>query len=342
MDAICGMRPFAFTKSDAWAVSSLWWTSMPCVHKKKLNDSWLSQRRTFLARHRWPPDWVGFLLKCFASSSSSPSPRRQKTWWHQDERQPKKRRNGAENWREIKWIDKVGASEKKMGKWIDCDGREREREGRVRRVMLLIHWSCRGRCTPFFFCSKCYRKTYITMTALWPRQPHKKNTLALFHLPQTVINKNHTKKKMRESKKRKIVLWGGLSVRQREVKSNGDSHLDLSVWWNKPLATIPYSTLSADVTSEASLFPSLAPLPSIHLCPYFFPSQTLSLSLSLSQSLSVLSVSDTQWIREYLAAPLSDLSSSPTAPLCLGLSIRQPLPGQMPPQPLTQLTSARD
>lgn len=38
---------------------------------------------------------------------------RQKTWWHQDERQAKRGRNGTENWREIKWIDKDGASEEK-------------------------------------------------------------------------------------------------------------------------------------------------------------------------------------------------------------------------------------
>lgn len=87
---------------------------------------------------------------------------RQKAWWHRDERQAKRGRNGAENWKEIKWIDKDGASEgreKKIGKWIDCDWRER---GGVRRVMPLIHRDRRGRCTPFFPPSKCYRKTYIT------------------------------------------------------------------------------------------------------------------------------------------------------------------------------------
>lgn len=62
--------------------------------------------------------------------SSASFPWRQKTWWHQDERQARKRRNGAENWRKIKWKDKVGASEeKKTGGWIDCDRRERGRGG---------------------------------------------------------------------------------------------------------------------------------------------------------------------------------------------------------------------
>lgn len=99
------------------------------------------------------------------------------------------------------------------------------------------------------------------------------------------------------------------------------SHLDLSVWWNKLPATIPYSTLSTDVTSKASLSPPLvlslpsSPLPSIHLCPYFSSCSPHRLSLPFSLWVSVLSVSDTQWIREYLAARYQTSLHLPL-PLC--------------------------
>lgn len=46
--------------------------------------------------------------------SSPTSLRRQKTWWHRHERQAKRGRNGAENWREIKWIDKDGWKNRKV------------------------------------------------------------------------------------------------------------------------------------------------------------------------------------------------------------------------------------
>lgn len=112
-----------------------------------------------------------------------------------------------------------------------------------------------------------------------------------------------------------------------------DSHLDLSVWWNKLRTTIPYSTRSTDVTSKASLFPlsSLLSPSKYSFMPLFLfllPSQTLSAFLSLS--LGVISIWHT--VNQGVSSgPLSDLSSSPTAPLCSGLSIREPLPGQMPP-----------
>ena len=118
---------------------------------------------------------------------------------------------------------------------------------------------------------------------------------------------------------------GGSSAWRRGVESDEDSHLDLSVWWNK----LRRSTLSSDVTSEAPLFSSSSPffsqvfmyaLISLLTSPPLadsLPSLSLPL-LPFSLRVSVLSVSDTQWIREYLAAPLSDLSSSPAAPSALG------------------------
>lgn len=156
--AICGMRPCA-SASPIRCLSGIIRVMDGYVSKIwdsfwKLNGLWppgALYNASVCACHQWPPDCDGFLLKPFAFF-----PRRQKTQWHQDERQAKKRRNGAENWWEIKWIDKVWASEKKMGKWIDCSRRERKKKGgeggRLRRVMLLIHRSCRktsGRCTPF-------------------------------------------------------------------------------------------------------------------------------------------------------------------------------------------------
>lgn len=204
----------------------------------RLNDSWPSAAPygTVLCHH-WPPGRLSFLLKPFAFF-----PRRQKTWWHQDERQAKKRRNGGENCREIKRIDKVGASQKKMGEEIDCDRRERE-GGRKSDAIDTLKLQREDR-KMLFAPSKCYRKTYITMTALWPHQPHKKHT-GLFHLPQIVINKNQDKDKhththsqkgeidekeqwrvKKECRKRNITLWGGLLAWQREVESNG-SHTSI-------------------------------------------------------------------------------------------------------------------
>lgn len=118
-----------------------------------------------------------------------------------------------------------------------------------------------------------------------------------------------------------------------------DPHLDLSAWWNKLPTTIPYSTLSTDVTSKASLFPLSSLLsPSkysfVPLFLFLLPSQPLSAFLSMS--LGVISIWHTV-NQGVSSSPLSDLSSSPTAPVCSGLSIREPLPGQMP---LTQLASA--
>lgn len=62
--------------------------------------------------------------------------------------------------------------------------------------------------------SKCYRKTYITMTGLCPRQAHK-NTQPLFHLPQIVINKKpgraHTQRQKIDEKEQ----WRVKKERQR-------------------------------------------------------------------------------------------------------------------------------
>lgn len=294
----------------------------------RLNDSWPSAAPygTVLCHH-WPPGRLSFLLKPFAFF-----PRRQKTWWHQDERQAKKRRNGGENCREIKRIDKVGASQKKMGEEIDCDRRERE-GGRKSDAIDTLKLQREDR-KMLFAPSKCYRKTYITMTALWPHQPHKKHT-GLFHLPQIVINKNQDKDKRTHTLTERRNRWERAMESQKGVpkeehhvvrrlarmatwsREQWISHLDLSVWWNKLLDTIPYSTLSTDVTSKASPFPltSLFSLPSIHLCPYFLSYFPHRVSPPFSLRVSVLSVSDTQWIREYLAARYQTSLHLPL-PLC--------------------------
>lgn len=97
-----------------------------------------------------------------------------------------------------------------------------------------------------------------------------------------------------------------------------DSHLDLSVWWNKLRTTIPYSTQSILTWHLKHLFfltLHSSPLPSIHLCPYFSSYFPHRLSLPFSLWVSVLSVSDTQWIREYLAAHYQTSLHLPL-PLC--------------------------
>lgn len=151
-----------------------------------------------------------------------------------------------------------------------------------------------------------------------------------------VINKNQDKDTHRHSRRQKGKIdereWWRVETERRRRKDRvvrrlvrlttwtqeqWDPHLDLSVWWNKLPATIPYSTLSTDVTSKASLFPlsSLLSPSKYSFVPLFLflpPSQPLSAFLSLSL---VLSVSDTQWIREYLAARYQTTLHLPL-PLC--------------------------
>lgn len=112
-------------------------------------------------------------------------------------------------------------------------------------------------------------------------------------------------------------------------QEQSDSHLDLSLWWNMPLATIP--CCKTDVTSHASLFPILSLLsPSEHSFISLPTSLTRSRLPFSSPSLGVISIWHT--VNQGVSSgPLSDLSSSPTAPLCSGLSIREPQPGLVPP-----------
>lgn len=129
------------------------------------------------------------------------------------------------------------------------------------------------------------------------------------------------------------MLWGGLSAWQREVESNG-THTSICQCDEisyRPQSHTPHSLLTWHLKHLFFLSSSLLS-PSKYSCmPLFLfllPSQTLSAFLSLS--LGVISIWHTvnQGVSSGL---LSDLSSSPTAPLCSGLSIREPLPGQMPP-----------
>ena len=167
MAVLWGMLPHAFTAS----IRCLWWTGTP-----QKCSSILKTKRVVTAGYTCV---ISDLLTDLETFRLLSPPATENLVTPQDERQARKRRNGAENWREIKWIDKVRGiwEKKKWGKWIDCDRREREKEESWRwGGEEWCYWYTAERGDAIFSSSKCYRRTYITVTALWPRQAHKKHT----------------------------------------------------------------------------------------------------------------------------------------------------------------------
>lgn len=132
--------------------------------------------------------------------------------------------------------------------------------------------------------------------------------------------------------RRKMLLWGGMSARQRELESNG-THTSICQCDEisyRPQSHTPHCLLMWHLKHLFFLSLPSSPVPTIHLCPYFSSYFLHRLSLRLR----VISIWHT--VNQGVSSgPLSDLSSSPAAPLCSGLSIREPLPRQMP---LTQFT----